>query len=66
LKQDNVQSYKWYALSAQSGNYNAWKESRRIKREVLTADDVTQADALVKTWQPGQCERDIIPNNTDS
>lgn len=59
LEQDNVQSYKWYVLAAQTGNYDAWKELRRIKREVLTADDLAQANALVGSWKPGQCERDL-------
>jgi hypothetical protein len=63
VKQDYVESYKWYALSAQTGNYEAWKESRRIKREVLTPDDATRANTLVNSWQPGKCEHDIIPDN---
>jgi hypothetical protein len=56
LRQDYLQSYKWYALAAESGDYNAWKRLRQIRSEVLTADDVARADALVRTWQPGGCK----------
>jgi len=65
LKQDNGQSYKWYVLAARMGNYNAWKELRRIKGKVLTADDIAQANALVRSLQTGQCERDIFSDNAD-
>ena len=64
IKQDYLQSYKWHALAARTGNYESWKEVRRIKSEVLNSEDVMRADMLVRSWNRGQCEQELIPQIT--
>jgi outer membrane protein assembly factor BamE (lipoprotein component of BamABCDE complex) len=64
IRQDYIESYKWYALAAQVGNYEAWKEIRRINNEVFSSDDADRAEASIRSWNKGQCEQTLIPTNT--
>ena len=64
VRQDYIESYKWYALAAQVGNYEAWKEIRRINIEVFDGDDTARADALIRSWNKGQCEQALMPLNS--
>jgi outer membrane protein assembly factor BamE (lipoprotein component of BamABCDE complex) len=64
IRQDYIESYKWYALAAEVGNYEAWKEIRRINNEVFDGVDAERAEASIRSWIKGQCEQTLIPINT--
>jgi outer membrane protein assembly factor BamE (lipoprotein component of BamABCDE complex) len=64
IRQDYIESYKWYALAAQVGNYEAWKEIRRISDEVFAGDDSERAEVSIKSWNKGQCQRELMPLST--
>lgn len=65
ITQDYIESYKWYALAAQVGNYNAWKEIRRIKDEAFDGDDASRTADLIRSWNKGQCEQELMPVMSD-
>jgi hypothetical protein len=63
LPKDTAKALMWYQLSASNGSQDASSEITRIQ-QTLTADQYTRSQELLRDWQPGLCELDIIPYNT--
>ena len=60
VEQDLKQSYKWLAIAARSGDTEAVKR-RDIVKGKLSADDLTAAEGLIRTWKlttPDQLSND--------
>lgn len=69
-------SYMWYMLAATTGNSeglykdeaaqkSAMVEAEYKKQIVLTPEQLKVATQLLSNWSPGQCEHDLIPDNTN-
>ena len=61
VRKDLVLSVMWYSLVESDGHDP--KGVNNI-REQLTPEQLTEAEHLYENWIPGQCERDLVPNNT--
>jgi hypothetical protein len=59
-----VKSYMWYQITASRGGYMRPADQAQRLREILTAEQAIQAEALLRNWKPGQCERELVPINT--
>jgi len=58
LPVDHARSYLWYSLAAQ-GDYHRAKVQRQALLSEISADQLEKGKALLDSWQPGQCERDV-------
>lgn len=65
VEQDLSRAYMWYHLAAQiyapsdmaGGTIQSWCNT-------MTTEQHRVSGQLLADWQPGQCERDLVPNNT--
>lgn len=62
---DPSKSYVWYAHAAQSGLVNAADELAKISA-TMSAEELSRANILLAEWQPGQCEREFVPNGQNN
>lgn len=59
LKRDIIRAYVWYSLAAMGGYENAASRLQQVKSE-LTPDQLSMAQNHLETWEPGQCQIDLI------
>jgi hypothetical protein len=60
IRKDLVLSVMWYSLVEADGH-----DPKGIDniREQLAPEQLTEAEHLYVNWMPGQCERDLVPDN---
>jgi hypothetical protein len=76
INNNRSKSYMWYMLAATRGDSeglygdeaaqkSAMVEVEYKKQKVLTPEQLKVAIQLLSNWSPGQCEADLIPDNTN-
>ncbi len=55
---DKVKAYQWFALAVESGSEQSKVYRDQISAE-LTEDQISYAERLVGSWQPGDCRREV-------
>jgi TPR repeat protein len=60
VRKDLVLSVMWYSLVEADGHDPKGVDNIR---EQLTPEQLTEAEHLYDNWIPGQCERDLVPDN---
>ena len=63
LPVDRARAYLWYSLAAQGG-YNRAKIQRQELISEMSVDQLESGKGLLDSWQPSQCEREVIKNGT--
>ena len=55
---DDRIAYLWYTLAA-NGNEKRLRIRNDLFMETLSRKEVTEANIMVRSWKPGQCEREL-------
>lgn len=63
FRRDLVRTYVWYKLAAPEDPWAA-RHAERI-RSSLSPNEIAEAERLLSAWEPGQCERDLVPADPD-
>ena len=63
---DKTRAYMWYRISASGASYMRAADHAKRVHDGLNPDQAAQADALVREWEPGQCERDLKLDYSDN
>lgn len=66
VPQDKVRAHVWYRLSASGASYQRAADHAWRVYEGLTPDQAAEAEVLFREWEPGQCERDLKPGNSEN
>jgi TPR repeat protein len=61
-KFDPVRAWVWYSLAAQGGDAQAMEQLSRVTAE-LTPEQLAEARQQLAEWQPGKCEKDLVPQD---
>jgi len=65
VQQDFTKAYQWY-WRAHKQSPDMWRqELNEALSKVFSADMRSPSKADLTEWQPGQCERDLVPSNLD-
>ena len=59
VDRDLVRACLWYRLAAPE-DYSAARDAERIRGN-LTPNEIAEAEQLLSAWEPGQCERELLP-----
>jgi TPR repeat protein len=60
IAQDLLRAYVWYSIAVRNG-YEEYRWKMEKVAESLTPEQTARAKEMRKDWQPGQCERDLVP-----
>ena len=55
---DRVRAFMWYHLAA-AGGWERGKIEVQERRELLTSDEIVEAERLAKEWKTGDCETQL-------
>jgi hypothetical protein len=61
LRRDPVRAWVWYSLAAQNGDALATQQLSKVTTE-LTPEQLAEAKRQLAAWQPGQCIKDLAPD----
>jgi hypothetical protein len=59
---DIVRAWVWYSLASQNGDEVAEAAVKRITAE-LTPEQIVEAKRQLAAWKPGQCAKDLSPDD---
>jgi hypothetical protein len=63
VPQDNLRAYMWYRLAAKNGHI--WGDSDADKLATsMTPAELHSAIILMTHWEPGQCKRELVSENS--
>jgi hypothetical protein len=57
IQKDFSRAYVWYSLASKSG----YDTHLKLLIRDMKSEQINDADRMLAGWEPGQCERDLIP-----
>jgi hypothetical protein len=64
LSCSSIRALYWYRLAAKSQHYLGAVNAKRLT-EASKPDELAEVERLIEAWEPGQCSRDLFPENPD-
>lgn len=64
IPSDQKRAYVWYSLAIKK-HPAGWEDEYLTTRETLSPEQLLEAEEMLADWEPGQCERHLVPTRLD-
>ena len=65
INQDLARAYVWFSLALQ-GDVGEYRSNLDSVIKFMSQAQLNEAEHMLTNWKPGQCERDLVPIDSDN